>query len=93
MAKQFISNKDMQDPQIMLIIIADIKYDQYFAFFIGLYFSVFSYISFISFEYSIKALESLQCFKPARFCLLIKICCFCFKWIHGSVEFVADQIG
>ena len=92
MAKQFISNKYMEDPQIMFIIIADIKYDQYFAFFIGLYFSVFSYISFISLEYSIKALKPLQCFKPAPFRLLIKIWYFCLKWIRGSAEFVADQI-
>ena len=30
----------------------------------GLYFSMFLWISFISFEYSIKALKLLKCFKP-----------------------------
>ena len=38
----------------------------------GLYSSIFLQLSSISFEYSIKALESLKCFKPALFLLLIK---------------------
>ena len=41
---------------------------------------IFAYISFISVEYSIKALESLQCFKPATYCLLISNWYFAWYW-------------
>ena len=41
-------------------------------FLFGLYYSMFLQISFISFEYSIKALESLKCFKPVLSLFLIE---------------------
>ena len=53
-------------------IISSKKKKKNLRFLLGMYSSVFLYISSISFEYSIKALESLKCFKPGFSSLLIK---------------------
>ena len=51
----------------------------------GLHYSIFFEMSFIPFEYSIKGLESLKCFKPVLSHLLIK------NYNFGSHESLANK--